>query len=295
LGYNAIADEIIFNRYLPVFVIEHSGKKFNRIGTPGVKIIENNKEEIYVNHEEPAIYVQKRIFKTSKGEYTNFIYRIHFEKVPSGLFPFYLGSGRNVGLIVVVTLNNEGAPILYTTVHTCGCYLAFVPTSYMPEEAFPDNWEKNRQYVYFENLPGLLDYKEASPDQSSTMILIKDGSHRVKDMWLSDINLLNKYNLVMARLLPLESLQELPVNNNETTSFYETSGTRKGYVKGSYKPWERLLISWWALDWMVGEDKKLGIDKEDGPIFYTSLKFWDRNKSDMRDFVTFLEYWGWKL
>ena len=54
-------------------------------------------------------------------------------------------------------------------------------------------------------------------------------------------------------------------------------------------------MSWWVFDWRVGEDKKFGKDKNDGILFYTSLKPWDREKSDMRDFVTFLKYWKWNL
>ena len=294
-AYTAKDNKSIFSSYSPVFVIEHPRKRYNLIGTPGARITKDMKEDIFVDHERPTIYTGKRIFNTSKGEYTNLIYRIHFEKVPFGIVPFYLTAGRNVGLIVVVTLNNEGAPILYTTVHTCGCYLSFIPTSYMPEENFPENWGKGRQHVYFENLPGYLDYNEASHDRTKTMILIRDGSHRVKDLWLSDIDLLKSYNVVRTPMSPLQSLEKLPLPNKKTTSFYEPSGPRKGYVKESFKPLEMLTISWWAFDLRVGEDKKLGRDKEDGTVFYTSLKPWARDKSDMRDFAAFLEYWGWRL
>ena len=294
-AYTAKDDKSIFSSYSPVFVIEHPQKRYNLIGTPGAKITKDMKEDIFVDHERPTIYTGKRIFKTSRGEYTNLIYRINFEKAPFGIVPFYLSAGRNVGLIVVVTLNNEGAPILYTTVHTCGCYLAFIPTSYMPAENFPENWEKEHQHVYHESLPGYLDYNEAPLDRTRTIILIKDGSHRVKDVWLSDIDLLKHYNVVGTPVSPLRSLEHLPLSNEETTSFYEASGPRKGYVKGSSKPWEMLIISWWALDLRVGEDKKLGRDKEDGTVFYTSLKPWARDKSDMRDFAAFLKYWGWGL
>ena len=98
------------------------------------------------------------------------------------------------------------------------------------------------------------------------------------------------------KTLPLTSLEKLPLNGSkQNTSFYETSGQRIGYVKGSYKLLERLLISWWAFDWKIGEDKKLNADKNEPPIFFTSLKPWARNISDLRDFPEFLTYWGWQL
>ena len=93
----------------------------------------------------------------------------------------------------------------------------------------------------------------------------------------------------------LEALKALPLANGRTTSFYETAGSRQGYVKGSYKVRERWLMSWWAFDWRVGEDKVFSPDRSDGINFYTSLKPWARDASDMRDFASFLQYWGWKL
>jgi len=288
-------DKTILSRYAPVFVIENYKKKYNLIGTPSARINEDREGEIYVDPEKATVYTGMGEFKTFKSTYTNLIYRIHFEKIPGGFIPFHLGKGNNMGLIVIITLNSRNEPILYTSVHTCGCYLAFVPTSYMPADRFPDGWKNGRQSVHSENLPGILEYSKSSPDRDKTMILIRDGTHRVKDIWLSDSCSLKKYNTIRAEIQPRESLEKLPLKNYETTSFYETSGPREGYVKGSFKIRERLLMSWWAFDWRVGEDKKFGKDKNDGILFYTSLKPWDRKNSDMRNFVTFLKYWKWKL
>ena len=295
LAYTADYDETIIRRHLPVFIIEQHNHKHNRIGTPSARITEESKEEVFIAPETPSIYAETRRFNTSKDAYTNLIYRIHFEKIPFSLFPFHLGYGKNVGIIVVVTLNGEEMPILYTTVHTCGCYLAFIPTSYMPEDAFPEDWNKERQTVYQEHLPGSLDFKDASHERAITLIVIRKDSHRVKDVRMSNEASLLDYTIEKARIQPLDSLHHLPLEGMGYTSFYEDSGFRKGYVKGSYKPWEMLMMGWWALDWRVGQDKKLGRDHEDGPAFYTSLKPWAREESDMRVFSTFLEYWGWKL
>nr|WP_321401575.1 hypothetical protein [uncultured Desulfobacter sp.] len=294
-AYTVKEDQTILNRYAPVFVVENYEMKYNRIGTPSAEINEDGKEKIYVDSDKATIYAEARHFKTIKNTYTNLIYRIHFEKIPGGLIPFHLGKGKNIGLIVIITLNSRDEPILYTSVHTCGCYLAFVPTSYMPSDVFPDSWKNERQSVYSENLPGILKFNKPFSEQTKTMILIRSETHRVKDMWLSDFCPLEKYNIVEADIKPLGSLEKLPLDDHETTSFYETSGSRKGYVKGSSKIRERLLISWWAFDWRVGEDKKFGKDKTDGIVFYTSLKPWNRERSDMRNFDTFLKFWKWKL
>lgn len=93
----------------------------------------------------------------------------------------------------------------------------------------------------------------------------------------------------------MASLSSLWADDGGIFSFFETDGSRKDYVHGAGKIWERLLISWWAFDWRVGEDKRLGQDRDDGPIFYTSLKPWARKASDLRDFAGLVDYWGWGL
>lgn len=293
-AYKISGDKSLLSRYSPIFIVEKYEDEFNLIGTPSAQMTKDMREEVFVDHAGPTIYTEVRNFQTSKGSYTNLIYRIHFEKVPFGLIPFHIGQGKNVGLFVIVTLNSKYEPLLYTTVHTCGCYIAFIPTSYMSHDALPKSWEKERQSVFGESLPGLLHYKGLTLNDTKSMILIRDGSHRVKDMWLARSTSLEKYNTVIADTQPMISLESLSLKDR-TTSFYETSGPRKGYVKGSQKPWERLLMSWWAFDWRIGEDKRLGKNKYDGPLFYTSLKPWARGKSDLRDFANFLSYWGWGL
>lgn len=295
LAYTADYEEKIISHHLPIFIVENPNDKHNLIGTPSARDMGNSKEEIYISHETPTIYAETRTFTGEIDSYTNVIYRIHFEKIPFSLLPFYLSYGKNVGLLVVVTLNSNEEPVLYTTVHTCGCYLAFVPTSYMEQDAYPENWDKKHQAVYGEVLPGLLDLQDASPLETNTAILIRNNTHRVKDIYLASRDTLMNYQTAAADIQPLDSLNNISLDSKRATTFYETSGRSSGYVKGSHKVWEKLLISWWAIDWRVGEDKKLGKTKGDGPIFYTSLKPWARTESDMRFFPAFLRYWGWNL
>jgi len=295
LVYRADHDDTVMERYLPGFLIENPGEKHNLIGTPTVGDDGGSVGKLYVSDEISTVYTERRSFDTAKDSYSNLIYRIHFKEIPFSIFPFYLGVGKNVGLIVVVTLNSDGLPVLYTTVHTCGCYLAFIPTSYMDQDAFPDDWDRADQSVYGEVLPGILDFKEVSLSKSITTVLIRNNTHRVKDVFISDRENLMDHKTSKARLQPLDLLHHLPQKKGGSASFYQESGEGKGYVRGSSKPWEWLLMSWWVFDGRVGQDKYFGRDRGDGPVFYTSLKPWARNESDMRDFPTFLNYWGWKL
>ncbi|MCF6267949.1 MAG: hypothetical protein L3J57_15635, partial [Desulfuromusa sp.] len=115
------------NRYAPVFWIEEHAAAYNRIGA--VRAMAEDK--IFIDPKSAVIYAEERQFSTAKAEYTNLIYRVHFPEVPGGFSPYFLGAGKNVGLLIILTLNAQGQPLLVTSVHSCGCYLAFIPTSYL--------------------------------------------------------------------------------------------------------------------------------------------------------------------
>lgn len=284
--------EDLFSRYAPLFIVENPEKKYNLIGKPSAKKNEEGEEKIFVDPGKAAVFYEKRTFETEKGKYTNLIYRVHFQKVPS----LHLTAGNNGGVFIIVTLNEKEEPLLYTTVHTCGCYIAFIPTSFLPCEMTPHKWDFNRQTVFGESLPGVLNYGGTFDPKLKTMVLFREKTHRIMDFWLeNEETIFKRKNITTTELIPVEKLDKLQLEDSETTSFFEYEGPRKGYVKMSHKFWERLLMSWWAFDWRIGEDKMLGKNKSEGTLFYTSLKPWARDESDMRDFPTFLKYWGWNL
>ncbi len=278
-------------RYAPIFSLEDPTKSYNKIGTPAVREDKNGRPDVYIDPNKATIYAMEQKFKDSGGNYTNLIYRVHFEKTPYK----YLTAGRNPGLIFIVTLNQKNQPLLVTTVHTCGCYLAIIPTSYLPKESYPENWSLGGQDVYGEHLPSFIDMKESVDAQHKYVFSIRSGTHRIMHLDLSTENdFASHADFVTAALKPMASLRELPFGGSKI-SFFETEGTRKGYVRNSHKPFERLLMSWWVMDWRIGEDKDLGPREETGTTFYTSLKFWAWKKSDLWNFANFLDYWGWKL
>jgi len=295
LGYVTADSSILPPQFSPLFLIENPTAPHNRIGTPVVTAVDGLHPTVTINPDRPTFFTEERTFSTSLQTYRNIIYRVHFREIPHSLLPFHLGAGKNVGLLVIVTLNSAGEPVLYTTVHTCGCYLAFIPTSFLSEKSLPDDWPLGRQSVYGENLPARLDFNSVSLHNIRMTILLRDGTHRIKDIRLADRDELDGNLIERAPTQALRQLEQLPTGDGRTISFYETSGSRKGFVLQSRKIWERIFMSWWALDWRVGEDKKLGAGKNDPPVFYTSLKPWAREESDLRDFATFLAYWGWRL
>ncbi len=294
VAYVAKNDGSLFARHAPMIVPQNQFKTHNQIGRPTVDYdVQDQEETLYIDSTSPVFYAQQQPFQTSKGQYTNLIYRVHFTEVPFQLFPFNLTAGKNGGLLIVVTLNHTEQPVLITTVHTCGCYVAIIPTAFLPAQDYPATWDTTHsQNIYGERLPSQLTYP-ANPDTHyRPVIFLRDGTHRVMDV---TIDTAEAYHAVITPVEPAETLKNLPLDINTTTSFYATEGIRKGYVKRSFKPFELALMSWWVLDPFVGVDKEFSTDPNSGPVFYTSLAPWNRQDSDMRNFANFLTFWGWRL
>lgn len=281
-------------RHAPVVVPEYPSADYNRVGRPSADYDARGRERIFVDPGRPAVYFRQLDFATAQQRYTNLVYRVHFERVPVSLVPFHLTAGRNSGLLFIVTLDEAERPLLLTTVHTCGCYLAFVPTRHLPREHWPAGRDGDEQRVFGIRLPGVIDWPDANDHR--LLIHTRHGTHRVQDVGVTGSAMLaHEFEQVEAELLPMEALKALPLGDDETTSLYHDSGLRKGYVRGATKPFELLFMSWWSLDLHVGVDKEYGDRDDTGTVFYTSLKPWARSASDLWRFEEFLDYWGWRL
>jgi hypothetical protein len=281
-------------RWAPVFIVYGHAQEYNRIGRPTIRITDDDHERVSVDPDHPSIYYMKRNFTTTKATYTNEIYRVHFPQVPYSFSPFNLTAGKNVGVLVVVTLDGQKRPVLVTSVGTCGCYKAFVPTHYLPTAALPRDWNGQRQKVYGEDLPRMLSLEDYNLPRF--VFHLRPQVHRVMNLEVLDDAQLSsrRFRSVPMQSYPMELLNRIPVDG-DYKSFYHQQGVLKGHVKGSIKPFESLFMSLISLDFFVGMDKAYADPAQTGNPFYTSLKPWRRTDSNMWNFARFLKYWGWRL
>jgi len=285
-------EKSLSHSFSPIFLITDTTQSYDKIGSPSAKYDSNGKEVIYIDINHPAVYFSENKFKTKNGEYTNLNYRIHFPKVPASLFPFHLTAGKNVGLMIIVTIDRDQRPVLITAVHTCGCYMANIPTTFLSKDALPKKWDTVSQGVYGETLPGMLDYKGKT--KPKLLVYLRSAVHRVADIRIVESDTLADIDTVSMSLVPVDALDTIPLNGNYTSLFHQ-KGILKGYVKGSVKYWETILLSLISLDFFIGTDKAYKDSNETENRFYTSIKPWNRSSSDMWHFDRFLKFWGWRL
>ncbi|HKI48519.1 MAG TPA: hypothetical protein VKA69_04280, partial [Desulfobacteria bacterium] len=245
----------------------------------------------------PAMYWMQQEFNTSKSTYTNLIYRIHFPEVPISLLPFYLTAGKNVGLLFIITLDEKSRPVLVTTSGTCGCYAVTIPTQHLDKSAYPKDWNRGEPlHIYGETLPRLLNF--SAFDQPKLLVHLRSDVHRVMDLEVVGAAKLGESGIqktIETSLLPMGNLEKIPAGYGRTTSLYYNTWPYRGLVKGSFKCWETLSMSLMSLDFFVGTDKIYGDSRVTGTRFYTSLKPWNREASDMWHFERFLMFNGWNL
>ena len=293
-AYVAKSGSDLLSQYAPVFVVEHAELTHNLIGTPSARRDEHDKEVIFVNSSQPTVYAEQVEFTTENRRYTNYIYRAHFERSPFTWTPFNANAGRNVGIMVVVTVDEEGIPLFVNTVHTCGCYHAVIPTSYLPRNAYPSDWDDGGFSNYGEALPGLLTYDDKFDAAWKPVIFVRSGTHRIMDVTVQKLEEVEaEYNTKTLPILPVDTLKQLSMSDDAETSFYFTEGRKRGLVKGAFKPWETILFGLWVGDFHVGQDREYGSKEEVGRLFYTTLNRRKKQASDMADYAGFLRLNGW--
>ncbi len=286
----------LIERFAPAFVVHSPQDPWNRIGRPSARAEDGGEVGVFVDPEKPMLYTMTRRFSTDRGEYTNLVYRVHFEEVPYRLVPFHLTAGKNVGLLVVVTLDTRERPVLLTTVNTCGCYVSIQPFSDLPRDALPEAWTGQPLDVFGETLAAMLD--ASSTLEPRLLIHLRPDVHRVMEVEVVASRELQdggRFAVTAMQVAPMKTLERLPVPGGGHTSFFSNAWVDRGHVKASYKIWETLLMSWWSLDFFVGSDKAYKDTAVTGNPFYTSLKPWNREASDMWHFDRFLRFWGWRL
>ncbi len=122
----------LFAAYAPYIEVETNGA-FDRVGALGW----GAKPAVEVDPAKPVIY-RRLAYTQNRGKVLlQLVYTAWFTERPaSGAFD--LLSGKLDGLVFRVTLDETGRPLVYDTIHPCGCYHMFLPTALVKALPAPD-------------------------------------------------------------------------------------------------------------------------------------------------------------
>ena len=112
----------LFVTYAPIFTVEDSGY-YDRIGA--VSLSSSGKAEVNIN--EPTVYTQLAHTRFEGKTLPQLVYFVWFSERPKESIGDLLG-GNLDGIMWRVTLDHDGIPLLFDSIHPCGCYHMFFPT-----------------------------------------------------------------------------------------------------------------------------------------------------------------------
>ena len=109
--------------YAPIFEVDVASDA-DRIGAP----IRDGSDRPDVDVSRPTLYVRASHTRYRGRNLLQLVYSVWFRERPSEDVWFDLLSGRLDGITWRITLAPDGTPLVFDTVHNCGCYLMFYPT-----------------------------------------------------------------------------------------------------------------------------------------------------------------------
>ncbi|MBI5590343.1 MAG: hypothetical protein HY881_07685 [Deltaproteobacteria bacterium] len=170
LGIPAYAPEdlqALFRIYAPIWEVQ-TQNEHDKIGTP----FWNPEGELGVNTGHPMTYTLPSFTHFGKDILTQLNYIVWFPSRPkANLLDIY--GGLLDGINYRITLDKNGEPLLYETIHNCGCY-------YM---AFPTKRLHVREKNDYAESPLILQTPEVNPISEFMTIALKSRTHAVQHLY----------------------------------------------------------------------------------------------------------------
>jgi hypothetical protein len=140
----------------------------DRIGTP----VPKGEEEIRIDTERPVTFTRLSLTRFGDSVLTQLNYVVWFPARPeTGCLDLY--GGFLDGLNYRVTLDEDGKPLLYETIHNCGCYHRHFPTQHLRPRKDPGYAER----------PLVLSAPEMDHASMRMVVSLANGTHYVEHLY----------------------------------------------------------------------------------------------------------------
>jgi hypothetical protein len=153
--------------YAPVWEVQTEAD-YDRIGTP----IWSSKGELDIDMRNPRTYTLLSFTRFGQETLTQLNYIIWFPARPKE-HSLDIYGGLLDGLNYRVTLDKNGEPILYETIHNCGCYYTANPTRRL----------KVREKIDYSEPPLVLSAPELVPSTEFMAVAMESRTHYVRHLY----------------------------------------------------------------------------------------------------------------
>ncbi len=222
LGIPAYSDEdrrTLFQTFAPIWEVQTRGDD-DRIGSPAWR----GDGRIAVDTARPKTYAHLSFTRFGQSILTQLNYIVWFPARPKeGVLDIY--GGLLDGLNYRVTLDTAGDPILYETIHNCGCYY----------KAYPSGRLQVREQIAYAEPPLILRAPEINPARELMVVSMEHRTHYVRHLYPLPRDL--QSTATAYALADYDELKSLPHLNGARQSMFN----RYGLVTGSERL-ERFIL-----------------------------------------------------
>ena len=205
-AYSAEDRDTLFQVYAPIWEIQTQGDA-DRIGTPAW----NGNSCIDVDTDKPQTYTHLSFTRFGKAILSQLNYIIWFPSRPKeGAVDIY--AGLLDGINYRVTLDVNGDPMLYETMHNCGCYYKAYPTSRL----------QVRERVDYAEPPLILKAPEIQPSLEMMVVGMERRTHYVR--YLYPLSRESQSETVFYILADYDDLKHLPHPSGNRKSMFNRYG-----------------------------------------------------------------------
>ncbi len=202
----------LFATYAPIFEIETAGD-FDLIGEP----YWSDGRTAQVDVTRPTVY--QRIDYTRVGGQTllQLVYVVWFQERPPEHWLDLL-AGRFDGVAWRVTLAPDGEPVLFDSIHPCGCYHMFFTTPRIEAIAPPSD------SIEWAFVPATLPRLAAD---ERLVVSLQSRSHYLRNVWPGEAGAAEVY-----RFADYDELRALPLPDGGSRSLFDEDGLVPGSARG---------------------------------------------------------------
>jgi len=204
----------LFAQFAPHFEIDTTSEN-DRIGAP----YWHDANNIRINTIKPVVFHHISQTRMQAKTLLQLNYSIWFPARPKS-WPLDLLGGHLDGIIWRVTLNTDGHPLIFDSIHSCGCYHFFFPTQYV---AMPESISLFQE-------PAFAPQKQFNFTTDQPVIIrINSNHHYIQKIYSSPTTDTAKWHYATDNADRLRSLTYI---NGQNRNLYNKSGIISGSERG---------------------------------------------------------------
>jgi hypothetical protein len=196
--------------YAPVWEV-WTEADFDRIGTPFLA----HSGELDIDTRHPRTYTLISFTRFGKETLTQLNYVIWFPARPKE-HALDIYGGLLDGVNYRVTLGKNGEPLLYETIHNCGCYY----------EAYPTRRLKVQEKIDYAEPPLILKAPEHAPSKEIMTVAMDSRTHYVQHLYPSSRR--SQPETVVYALADYGELRSLPGSNGSRRGMFSPDSLAPG-------------------------------------------------------------------